>query len=189
MKNIKDDVFKAFNKINAPEFLRRSTVETAGGTGINIQHYDWRNKDAPGDIQTQIEFIKTIAATLSDDVITELIRALQGSKEVSDSVGFINNFNMVYNSVAVTFTVISWSGNAVLFTHTVDLLKDETENKTPQLPPAHHGKIVDHVAGILTYCAFSKHCESMYGSDIKSRLIELVGPDIVEEAVKKVTSL
>lgn len=69
------------------------------------------------------------------------------------------------------------------------VLKDETENKIPYLPPPQHGKIVDYVAGILAYCAFSKYCEDMYASDIKTHLIELVGPDIVEEAIKKVTSL
>lgn len=70
-----------------------------------------------------------------------------------------------------------------------DVLKDEAENKIPYLPPVHYGKIVDYVAGILRYCAFSEYCEDMYASDIKSHLIELVGTDIVEEAVKKVTSL
>ena len=90
---------------------------------------------------------------------------------------------MVFNSVATTFTVRSRIDNTVVFTHTVDHLKDATENKTPYLPPALHGNIVDHVAGILAYCAFSKHCEDMCGSDIKSRLIELVGPDIVKKAL------
>ena len=193
MKNIKDDVLTAFNKINtpmAPVLLRRFTFELTGATGINIKHYDWDDIDSFGDAQSQIEFIKTIARILSDDVTAELIRALQGVKEDSNSVRFINSFNMVYNSVAVTFTVVSRSDKAVLFNQTVDLLKDETENKTPQLPPAQHGKIVDHVAGILTYCALSsKYCENMHGFEIKSRLIELVGPDIVEDAIKKVTSL